>query len=105
MQRVIKRCVDANVNLEAYDRNRNLLYNGLKECRIFLHQAGGRVLPVREIPGGECEGILRGMQTVQCTGSTGKFIRLPGLCAHRILRIVWADREIASGIQKDCGTL
>ena len=28
----IKRCVDANVNLEAYDRNRNLLYNGLKEC-------------------------------------------------------------------------
>ena len=32
MQRVIKRCVDANVNLEAYDRNRNLLYNGLKEC-------------------------------------------------------------------------
>ena len=32
MQRVIKRCVDANVNLEAYDRNRNLLYNGLREC-------------------------------------------------------------------------
>ena len=32
IQRVIKRCVDANVNLEAYDRNRNLLYNGLKEC-------------------------------------------------------------------------
>ena len=32
MQRVIKRCVDANVKLEAYDRNRNLLYNGLKEC-------------------------------------------------------------------------
>lgn len=29
MQRVIKRCLDAKVNLEAYDRNRNLLYNGL----------------------------------------------------------------------------
>ena len=31
MQRVIKRCVDENVNLEAYDRNRNLLYNGLRD--------------------------------------------------------------------------
>lgn len=31
MQRVIKRCIEngAKVNLEAYDRNRNLLYNGL----------------------------------------------------------------------------
>lgn len=33
MQRVIKRCIEKNaaVNLEAYDRNRNLLYNSLKE--------------------------------------------------------------------------
>lgn len=31
MQRVIKRCVDAEVDVAAYDRNRNLLYNGLKE--------------------------------------------------------------------------
>ncbi len=31
MQRVIKCCVDEKVNLEAYDKNRNLLYNGLKE--------------------------------------------------------------------------
>lgn len=53
MQRVIKRCVDANVNLEAYDRNRNLLYNGLKECGFSCIKPGGRVLPVREIPGGE----------------------------------------------------
>lgn len=33
MQRVIKRCIekDAKVNLDAYDRNRNLLYSSLKE--------------------------------------------------------------------------
>lgn len=31
MQRVIKRCVDAEVDVAAYDRNRNLLYNALKE--------------------------------------------------------------------------
>ncbi|MGN0298868.1 MAG: pyridoxal phosphate-dependent aminotransferase [Lachnospiraceae bacterium] len=31
MQRVVARCVDAEVNVAAYDRNRNLLYNALKE--------------------------------------------------------------------------
>lgn len=31
MQRVIKRCLDAEVDIEAYNRNRELLYNGLKE--------------------------------------------------------------------------
>ncbi|MGN0373283.1 MAG: pyridoxal phosphate-dependent aminotransferase [Enterocloster sp.] len=31
IQRVVMRCVDEQVNLEAYDRNRNLLYGGLKD--------------------------------------------------------------------------
>ena len=31
MQRVIKRCIHEKVNLEAYDRNRNLLYSSLCE--------------------------------------------------------------------------
>lgn len=31
MQRVIMRCIDEKVNVEAYDRNRNLLYNSLVE--------------------------------------------------------------------------
>ena len=32
MQKVIQRCVDAEVDVAAYDRNRLALYNGLKEC-------------------------------------------------------------------------
>lgn len=32
MQRVIMRCVDEQADLEAYDRNRNLLYQGLREA-------------------------------------------------------------------------
>ncbi len=32
MQRMLIRCIDAEVNLEAYDRNRKLLYEGLTEC-------------------------------------------------------------------------
>lgn len=31
MQRVIKRCIDAEVDVETYDRNRNCLYNALKD--------------------------------------------------------------------------
>ena len=32
MQKVIMKCVDAEVDVAAYDRNRTALYNGLKEC-------------------------------------------------------------------------
>lgn len=32
MQKVIQRCVDAEVDVAAYDRNRLALYNGLTEC-------------------------------------------------------------------------
>ena len=32
MQKVIARCVDAEVDVAAYDKNRTALYNGLKEC-------------------------------------------------------------------------
>lgn len=32
MQKVIGKCVDAEVDIAAYDKNRTALYNGLKEC-------------------------------------------------------------------------
>ncbi|MDO4307358.1 MAG: pyridoxal phosphate-dependent aminotransferase [Eubacteriales bacterium] len=32
MQKVIMKCVDAEVDVAAYDKNRTTLYNGLKEC-------------------------------------------------------------------------
>ena len=32
MQKVIQKCVDAEVDVAAYDRNRLTLYNGLTEC-------------------------------------------------------------------------
>lgn len=43
MQRVIKRCIeaDAQVNLEAYDKNRNLLYHGLKKLGFFCIKPEG----------------------------------------------------------------
>ena len=41
MQRVIRRCVDKQVNVEAYDRNRNLLYNSLKELGFWCIKPEG----------------------------------------------------------------
>jgi aspartate aminotransferase len=32
MQRAVKRCLNAEVNLEVYNRNREALYKGLTEC-------------------------------------------------------------------------
>ena len=32
MQKVVAKCVDAKTNVAAYDKNRQALYNGLKEC-------------------------------------------------------------------------
>ena len=41
MQRRIRRCVDEQVNVEAYDRNRNLLYNSLKELGFWCIKPEG----------------------------------------------------------------
>ena len=32
IQKVVAKCVDAKTDLAAYDKNRQALYNGLKEC-------------------------------------------------------------------------
>ena len=51
MQRVIKRCIDEQVNLEAYDKNRNLLYNGLKDLGFVCIKPRARFICC-EIAGG-----------------------------------------------------
>ena len=41
MQRVVKRCLDTAVNVEAYDRNRNLLYHALITYRFVCIKPQG----------------------------------------------------------------
>ncbi|WP_434309454.1 pyridoxal phosphate-dependent aminotransferase [Hominifimenecus sp. rT4P-3] len=41
MQLVIARCIDASVDVEYYDRNRNALYNGLTECGFVCTKPQG----------------------------------------------------------------
>ena len=55
MQRVIMRCVDAEVNVDAYDRNRNLLYNGLRECGFECIKPEGAFYLFMKTPADEKE--------------------------------------------------
>ena len=51
MQKVIAKCVDAEVDVAAYDKNRLALYNGLKECGFECIKPPGAILPLCEITG------------------------------------------------------
>lgn len=55
IQRVIKRCVEqeAAVNLEAYDKNRNLLYNALTDLGFTCVRPQGAFYLFMKAPGGD----------------------------------------------------
>lgn len=53
MQRVIMRCVDEKTDVEAYDRNRKLLYNGLTELGFECVNPEGAFYIFMKTPGGD----------------------------------------------------
>lgn len=53
MQRVILRCVDETVNLEAYDRNRKLLCQGLSDCGFEAAKPEGAFYLFLKVPDGD----------------------------------------------------
>ena len=53
MQRVIMRCVDEKTDVEAYDRNRKLLYNGLTELGFECVKPEGAFYIFMKTPGGD----------------------------------------------------
>ena len=55
MQRVIKRCIDAKADVAAYDRNRNLLYEGLKSFGFECIRPEGAFYLFMKTPGDEKE--------------------------------------------------
>ncbi len=55
MQRVIKRCIDTEVDVAAYDRNRNLLYGGLKSFGFECVRPEGAFYLFMKTPGDEKE--------------------------------------------------
>ena len=55
IQRVIKRCIDAKADVAAYDRNRNLLYEGLKSFGFECIRPEGAFYLFMKTPGDEKE--------------------------------------------------
>ena len=55
MQRVIKRCIDAEVDVAAYERNRNLLYEGLRSFGFECVKPEGAFYLFMKTPGDEKE--------------------------------------------------
>ena len=48
-QRVVLKCIDAKVNIKAYEENRNLLYNSLVEYGYDCVKPDGEGIPAEEI--------------------------------------------------------
>lgn len=59
MQRVIKRCIDAEVDVAAYERNRNLLYEGLRSFGFECVKPEGAFYLFMKTPGDEKEFCAR----------------------------------------------
>ena len=87
MQRVIKRCIDAKADVAAYDRNRNLLYEGLKSFGFECIRPEGAFYLFMKTPGDEKEFCERAKK-IPYPCSSGKLLRLPGLCENCLLRIL-----------------
>ena len=51
IQLAVAECLEEKTDVAYYDKNRTRLYGGTDRIRLYLHQAGGRVLHVGEIPG------------------------------------------------------
>lgn len=107
MQRVIKRCLNEKVNLEAYDRNRNLLYSSLKEYGFSCIKPEGAFYlfvktPVEE--GKFCQ-ICKDHQVLVVPGSSFAcpgFVRIAYCVSYdQIQRSLPAFKKIAAA----CGLL
>ena len=106
MQRVILRCVDEGVNLEAYDKNRNLLYESLREYGFSCTKPEGAFYLFVQAPGGNekefCD-ICKKHHVLVVPGTSFAcpgYVRIAYCVSHdQIKRALPAFREIA----KECG--
>lgn len=59
MQKVIARCADVMPDIEKYKKNRDLLYNSLKEIGYEIPYPSGAFYLFVKAPGGDCEAFCR----------------------------------------------
>ncbi len=76
------------MNLEAYDRNRNLLYNGLKDLGFSCIKPEGAFYLFVKSPEADEKEFCAKLQEVQSAGGAGQLLCLPGICADLLLCVL-----------------
>ncbi len=59
MQKVVEKCIDVPADLEVYEKNRNLLYNGLTKLGYKMAKPDGAFYAFIEAPNGDVETFLQ----------------------------------------------
>ena len=80
MQRVVARCIDAKVDIEAYNRNRELLYNSLKEYGYECIKPQGAFYLFIKAPGGDDVGFTQEAKKHRLLVVPGSSFGCPGYC-------------------------
>lgn len=80
MQRVVARCIDAKVDIEAYNRNRELLYNSLKEYGYECIKPQGAFYLFIKAPGGDDVGFTQEAKKHRILVVPGSSFGCPGYC-------------------------
>ena len=87
-QKVVAKCIDEETDISFYNRNRETLYSGLKDCGFTCIKPEGGVLPLCQVSRRRREGILRGGQEVPYPSCARQLLWMPGVRADRLLRLL-----------------
>ncbi len=80
MQRVVARCLDAKVNVEAYQRNRDLLYGALIEDGFTVAKPDGAFYLFVKAPDGDDQAFVAKAKEYHVLMVAGTSFACPGYC-------------------------
>ena len=88
IQKVVAKCVDAKTDLAAYDKNRQALYNGLKECGFECIKPQGAFYLFVKSPVEDEKAFCEAGKKYNILMVPGRLLRMPRLCETCILCIL-----------------
>ena len=88
IQKVIAKCVDAEVDVAAYDKNRLALYNGLKKLGFECIKPQGAFYLFVKSPVADEKAFCEAGEKIQYSYGAGKLLCLPWICKTGLLCIV-----------------
>ena len=90
-QKVVKACLNAKTDISYYDRNREALYNGLKELGFECVRPEGAFYLFVKSPVEDEKAFCAAAKKYNISDRSGKFVRMSGICAYS--HIVWLTRQ------------